>query len=339
MRIHKKRGSDPKIIQILIFNSKQELRRSLKEDIELIAEECPNLKTIHISLFGEKTYLYLNDDDMWKPFADNLKHLRDLTLIGHKWTESEALVKAIGSRLSRIYLALRSIVSWENTDHSFVPKLDELLNLCPNLEYLTASFGPLTVNVSNVIEFQHLKPSEGYIKPKLKEFTVHTYMTKKAFLYLWSCSPKLEKIKVVNELVIGEEPYHQGHHLNHAEFNDEDVFKMFKWNSMQYLKTFEVSIKFRNITAAKMFIEKLPENVTKIRTLIIRVALTQDNYPNQEQMLVDIAYIMNRMKQFKEYCALLKQKSKKEVSWAWYRVGVLSEIGNLGFNNFDPDEE
>ena len=85
--------------------------------------------------------------------------------------------------------------------------------------------------------------------------------------------------------------------------------------------------------------EKLPEKVTKIRTLIIRVALSQDNYPNQEQMLVDIAYVMNRMKQFKEYCSQLKQKSQREVTWAWYRVGVLSEIGNLGFNNFDPDEE
>ena len=155
-------------------------------------------------------------------------------------------------------------------------------------------------------------------------------------MYLWSCSPNLEKFKVVNELVIGEDLPHGN---DQADFDEDDVSKMFRWNRMTNLSHFEVSIRFKNIVAAKMFIEKLPEKVTKIRTLIIRVALSQDNYPNQEQMLVDIAYVMNRMKQFKEYCSQLKQKSQREVTWAWYRVGVLSEIGNLGFNNFDPDEE
>ena len=172
-------------------------------------------------------------------------------------------------------------------------------------------------------------------------------MTKKAFMYLWSCAPNLEKIKVVNELVNNAEDQHQnqlnnpaaGVGNNQAELNDEDIIKMFRWNSMRFLTHFEVSMRFRSITAAKTFIESLPERVTKISHLIIRVALSQDNYPNQEQMLVDIAYVMNRMKQFKEFCAQLKIKSKREVKWSWYRVGVLSDIGNLGFNNFDPDEE
>ena len=94
---------------------------------------------------------------MWKPFADKLLQLRDLTLIGHKWSESEALIRAVGSRLNRIYLALRSLQSWDSTEITSVPKLDQLLELCPNLEYLTASFGPLAVNVSNNIELQHLR--------------------------------------------------------------------------------------------------------------------------------------------------------------------------------------
>ena len=192
--------------------------------------------------------------------------------------------------------------------------------------------------------------NDDYLKPKVKDVNVHTYMTKKAFMYLWSCAPNLEKIKVVNELVNAESDQYQqnqpnnaagggGIGNNQAELNDEDIIKMFRWNSMRFLTHFEVSMRFRSITAAKTFIESLPERVTKISHLIIRVALSQDNYPNQEQMLVDIAYIMNRMKQFKEFCAQLKIKSKREVKWSWYRVGVLSDIGNLGFNNFDPDED
>ena len=34
------------------------LRQRLTEDVLLISQECPNLKKLDISLFGEKTYLY-----------------------------------------------------------------------------------------------------------------------------------------------------------------------------------------------------------------------------------------------------------------------------------------
>ena len=57
------------------------LRERLISDVKLIAEECPNLKTLDISLFGEKSYLYSNDDDIWQPFANGLTKLISLTLI------------------------------------------------------------------------------------------------------------------------------------------------------------------------------------------------------------------------------------------------------------------
>ena len=126
-------------------------------------------------------------------------------------------------------MALRSLQGqgWDHSSPwtSSVPKFDQLLELCPNLEYLTASFGPLTVTVSNSFEFQHFRPNESHLKPKLKEVTVHTYMTKKAFMYLWSCACNLEKIKVVNELVNGENlPNIYG---DEAEFNDEDIGELY----------------------------------------------------------------------------------------------------------------
>lgn len=57
------------------------LRETLREDVKLIAQECPNLKVLDISLFGEKTYLYSEDDEIWQPFL-KLTKLRALTLIG-----------------------------------------------------------------------------------------------------------------------------------------------------------------------------------------------------------------------------------------------------------------
>ena len=98
-------------------------------------------------------------------------------------------------------------------------------------------------------------------------------------------------------------------------------------------------IRFKNILTAKLFIEHLAESVRTISNLVIRVALPQDNYPTQEQMLIDIAHEMNRMKQFKDYCAQLKKKTGREIKWSWYRVGILESIGNLGLNNVDSDDD
>ena len=163
------------------------LRQRLQEDIKLIAEECPNLKKIDMSLFGEKTYLYSSDDEIWQPFASGLKKLTSMTLIGHKWSESEALVRAVGSRLTRLYLALRGYpvlqpdnpVLQPGQPSISVPKLEKLFELCPKMVDLTVSFGPLTLNTARLDDFElnsHRPKMET-----LRDVTVHTYMTKTAF--------------------------------------------------------------------------------------------------------------------------------------------------------------
>lgn len=154
-------------------------------------------------------------------------------------------------------------------------------------------------------------------------------------MYLWTCAPNLQKIKAAHELVHGEQYPHGG---DQAEVTEADILKLFKANRMPELENFDVFMRLRNIEAARMFIEKMPAKVEKISNLVIRVALPQDNYVSQEQMLVDIAHVMNRMKQFKDYCAQIKAKTGREIKWTWYRVGILESIGNLGLNNFDPDD-
>ena len=69
------------------------LRERLRSDVILIAEECPNLKKLDMSLFGEKTYLYSNDDEIWAPFKNGLKRLISMTLIGKILYLSENLLR------------------------------------------------------------------------------------------------------------------------------------------------------------------------------------------------------------------------------------------------------
>ena len=96
-------------------------------------------------------------------------------ILGHKWSESEALVRAVGTRLKKIYLALRGYHGDLNLATAApVPKLDYLLELCPKIQDLTISFGPLTLNAnSSFDDLNNIKMET------LKEVTVHTYMTKK----------------------------------------------------------------------------------------------------------------------------------------------------------------
>ena len=51
-------------------------------------------------------------------------------------------------------------------------------------------------------------------------------------------------IKVVNELVTGENYPHGG---DQAEFSENDVLKLFRSNPMSDLSKFEVSIRLKNI--------------------------------------------------------------------------------------------
>ena len=141
---------------------------------------------------------------------------------------------------------------------------------------------------------------------------------------------------MVNELVTGENYPHGG---DQAEFNENDILKLFKSNPMKNLLKFEVAIRLKNILTAKSFIDKFSSNVRLISNLVIKVGLPQDHYPSQEQMLIDIAHEMNRMKHFKEFCVQMKKKTGREIKWSWCRVGILESIGNLGLNNFDSDDD
>ncbi len=76
-------------------------------------------------------------------------------------------------------------ISWENngagpSPDQQIPKFEEIMSLCPGVEKLTLSFGVKTTQVLA----DSLHDSMQFVV--LRELYVHTYMTKRAFTYIWS---------------------------------------------------------------------------------------------------------------------------------------------------------
>mgnify|MGYP003309695582 CR=1 FL=1 len=86
----------------------EEMRSELMGDIDLIANECPNLRKLLISLFGDFEYLNEQTDvNLWAPFADRLTQLEDFTLHAHKWGHVVCLMNTIKTLpIKKIYLSL-----------------------------------------------------------------------------------------------------------------------------------------------------------------------------------------------------------------------------------------
>ena len=62
-----------------------ELRSNFAEDVRLVSEQCPKLRSLRLSIFGEAVFLKFDDFQIWEPVASGLLGLRELILQSHTW--------------------------------------------------------------------------------------------------------------------------------------------------------------------------------------------------------------------------------------------------------------
>jgi len=62
-----------------------ELRSNFGEDVRLVAEQCPRLRSLRLSIFGETIFLRHDDLEIWQPIGDRLLALRELMIQAHTW--------------------------------------------------------------------------------------------------------------------------------------------------------------------------------------------------------------------------------------------------------------
>jgi hypothetical protein len=71
--------------QFLIIKLQDELRTNFAEDIKLVSEQCPKLRSLRLSIFGEVVFLRHDDLQIWEPVGTGLLCLRELVLQSHTW--------------------------------------------------------------------------------------------------------------------------------------------------------------------------------------------------------------------------------------------------------------
>lgn len=293
----------------------------LRQDVKLLSQQCPRLRRVKVYLFGETPYLHEDDEETWNPLV-SLPHLQELQLMAHQWSESISLLKTVGSKLTSLYLSLDGRSSmWNNFGHPWrhIPELDEILVLCPYVRDLTLSFGVKNVEVGAEALHNHA------VYPNLVHFNVHTFMTKRAFSYLWPRSPNLEVLKVNRILMNDDEPA-LNNNPDHG-YDELEMIRLFRVNPLSELTKFNVTITLKNIATARLLIESL-SHVNDIGMLVIRVGFPQDNYNSQEEMLHGLTQVMQSMRQFKLFCED-KGKQGKRISWRWERFGGLESFSQL----------
>ena len=64
-----------------------ELRSNFAEDVRLVAEQCPRLKSLRLSIFGETVFLQHDDLEIWQPVGCRLLALRELMIQAHTWKD------------------------------------------------------------------------------------------------------------------------------------------------------------------------------------------------------------------------------------------------------------
>ena len=91
-----------------------------------------------------------------------------------------------------------------------------------------------------------------------------------------------------------------------------------------------------SFASASLLVESLKKNSTEIRDigkLMIKVQLPQNNYESQEEILEDVAVLMQQMRRFKVYCEAmgdsLRGDTVTRVRWDWDKVGIFQSFAEI----------
>eukprot|EP00092_Neocalanus_flemingeri_P012109 GFUD01013057.1.p1 GENE.GFUD01013057.1~~GFUD01013057.1.p1 ORF type:complete len:938 (+),score=189.35 GFUD01013057.1:31-2814(+) len=308
-------------------------RKNLAEDIKLITKYCPKLRSISLFLFLEEFPGLLRPTETWIwQSLEHLHHLENMTIICHEWEEVSALFKVVGHKLGRLCLSLdgrgRAFENGGQTAQNRVPALDTLMHSCPELHTLKIDLRMSTLALSAT-------PSQHLNLNKLKKLSVGLYLTKNAFEWLWTNAANIEELLVPTISNSDTIDLFSGN--NYQVYYTKDMLAaLFKKNTMKNIRKWNVHMCLADIASAFYLVESLrhfgiPEEISK---LTIRVQLPQNNYGSQEELLNDVANLMQQMRRFKLDCEsksdpAIEGEKVTKIKWTWEKVGLFQSFAEI----------
>ena len=311
-------------------------RENLSEDIRLVASLCPNLRSVSLFIFSEDFPGLLGPGEGWVwAWLERLQQLDNMTVICHEWDEVSALFHTVGRQLGRLCLSLDSRGRVSAGSHAQsrarVPALDTLLAACPRLHTLKTDFRTTPLTLSP-------RAPDTLDLTRLTKLSAGLCLSKKAFVWLWRNAPNLEELLVpsISSGDVFDIPFNNDHNQQ-DRFSKDTLIDLFKSNPMQNLRKFNVHICLADISAASYLVESLrihAADIAEIGKLMIRVQLPQNNYGSQEEILEDVAMLMQQMRRFKVFCETMADPMAGEargtrVKWDWEKVGIFQSFAEI----------
>jgi len=297
--------------------SVDERRAQLADDIQLVAAQCPALVYISLFLFLDPPCLRAGDSWLWEPLA-SLQSLKQLTLHSHQWEDVSSLIQVVGPKLEKLYLALDGRNSLWEDEHlpARVPELDTILEACKLLHTLTVSFGikPLRVTLNS-----------GRLNlSKLTKLTVHTYMTKGAFEWLWINGVNLVELSVTTIVNSDNFPADD----TPVVYDTAALSQLFRKNLMRSLKVMKVNMTCSDIPSATYLLDQLLPGspLESLGQIVVKVQLSQIDYDNHDDLLAEISTVMQLMRKFKLDC---EARGRGKINWRWKKVGLLESFTEI----------
>ena len=307
-------------------------RKKLSADIKLITSFCPRLRSISLFLFLEEFPGLLGPTETWIWEAlELLEQLENMTVICHEWDEVSGLFKVIGAKLGRLCLSLdgrgRVFDNSGQQAQARVPSLDTLLSSCPHLHTLKIDLRMATLTLSP-------GPTQTIDLSRLRKLSVGLYLTKNAFEWLWANAPNMEELLVPSITVSETFDLFSGTGYQ-VYYNKAMLAELFASNPMKNVRKFNVHICLVNIDSAFYLVESLRKNAfpEEIGKLNIKVQLPQNHYNSQEELLNDVASLMQQMRRFKIDSELKSDPDAEanvtKIKWNWEKVGLFQSFAEI----------
>ncbi len=154
-------------------------------------------------------------------------------------------IKTLRNQLKKLFLTLDGRGNfWTDGDRDYIPTLEEVLDICPHLEDLSFSFGVKRVDISQD------RLADEKIYGQLSRLNVETYMTKRAFTYLWTRCPNLDTLKVESLSMTSAFP--QQNAPAFVPFDTNEVDRLIRTNPMINLRELDVMLPVKDIKTAEV---------------------------------------------------------------------------------------